>query len=147
MEDYPYQVRLPVFEGPLDLLLHLININEIDICNIPIAQITSEYLEYINLMRELNLEIASEFLLMAATLIYIKSKMLLPNPPEEDIVKMNWTLGRSWWICCWNIRGSKRQPNCLRNGSRNKGRFTPAALKNGRIMTRVRGLWKSACLT
>jgi len=87
MEDISYQIKLPVFEGPLDLLIHLININEIDICNIPIAQITSEYLEYINLMRELNLEIASEFLLMAATLIYIKSKMLLPNPPKEDVLE------------------------------------------------------------
>lgn len=84
MDDgFTYHIKLPIYEGPLDLLLHLININEIDIYNIPIAQITSEYLEYISIMRELNLELASEFLLMAATLIYIKSKMLLPRPPEE----------------------------------------------------------------
>ncbi|MGB9711280.1 MAG: segregation and condensation protein A [Thermodesulfovibrio sp.] len=80
------QVNLPVFEGPLDLLLHLIKQNKIDIYDIPIALITKQYLEYLELMKELDLEIASEFLVMAATLIYIKSKMLLPvqEPEEED---------------------------------------------------------------
>lgn len=82
------KVALPVFEGPLDLLLHLIKQNKIDIYDIPIALITKQYLEYLELMRELNLEIASEFLVMAATLIFIKSKMLLPKdeqlPDEED---------------------------------------------------------------
>ncbi|WP_141266242.1 ScpA family protein [Thermodesulfovibrio sp. Kuro-1] len=80
------QVALPVFEGPLDLLLHLIKQNKIDIYDIPIALITKQYLEYLELMKELDLEIASEFLVMAATLIYIKSKMLLPKQeqPEEE---------------------------------------------------------------
>ena len=73
-----YQVKLEVFEGPLDLLLHLIKKNELNIYDIPVSLITQQYLEYINLMKELNLEIAGEFLLMAATLTYIKSKMLLP---------------------------------------------------------------------
>ncbi|HIJ59200.1 MAG TPA: segregation/condensation protein A [Nitrospirae bacterium] len=73
-----YSVKLPVFEGPLDLLLHLIRENKIDIYDIPITLITKQYLEYIELMKELNLEIASEFIVMAATLIYIKSRMLLP---------------------------------------------------------------------
>lgn len=75
---------MPVFEGPLDLLLHLIKQNKVDIYNIPIALITKQYLEYIELMRELDLEIASEFLLMAATLIYIKSKMLLPKQEQFE---------------------------------------------------------------
>lgn len=70
---------MPVFEGPLDLLLYLIKQNKIDIYDIPIALITKQYLEYLEFMRELDLEIASEFLVMAATLIYIKSKMLLPR--------------------------------------------------------------------
>ncbi|GAB4390792.1 MAG: segregation/condensation protein A [Thermodesulfovibrionales bacterium] len=73
-----YSIRIPVFEGPLDLLLHLIRENKVDIYDIPIALITRQYLEYIELMKELNLEIAGEFLVMAATLIHIKSRMLLP---------------------------------------------------------------------
>jgi len=76
-----YKVKLEVFEGPLDLLLYLIKKNEIDIYDIPIASITEQYLEYLELMRMLDLNIAGEFLVMAATLIHIKSKMLLP--PEE----------------------------------------------------------------
>ncbi len=73
-----YRIKTPVFEGPLDLLLHLIKENKIDIYDIPIALITRQYLEYIEMMKELNLDIAGEFLLMAATLIHIKSRMLLP---------------------------------------------------------------------
>lgn len=79
----PYSIKVPVFEGPLDLLLHLIKENKIDIYDIPITVITKQYLEYIEIMKDLNLEIASEFLVMAATLIYIKSRMLLP--PDETI--------------------------------------------------------------
>jgi segregation and condensation protein A len=73
-----YSIKLPVFEGPLDLLLHLIRENKVDIYDIPIALITRQYLEYLELMKELNLEIAGEFLVMAATLVHIKSRMLLP---------------------------------------------------------------------
>jgi segregation and condensation protein A len=78
-----YTVRLEMFEGPLDLLLHLIHKNELDITNIPIALITEQYLEYLKLMKVLNLDIAGEYLLMASTLLYIKSRMLLPVTPEE----------------------------------------------------------------
>lgn len=74
-----YRVRLEVFEGPLDLLLHLIKKNELDIFDIPIAEITSDYLNYIKLFRRLNLDFAGEFLVMASTLIHIKSRMLLPS--------------------------------------------------------------------
>jgi len=80
-----YKVKLEVFEGPLDLLLYLIKKNEIDIYDIPIAEITEQYLEYLELMRMLDLNIAGEFLVMAATLIHIKSKMLLP-PEEKEIL-------------------------------------------------------------
>lgn len=78
---------LDAFEGPLDLLLYLIKKNEIDIHDIPISQITSQYLSYIEMMRLLNLDVAGEFLVMASTLIHIKSKMLIPreNITEEDI--------------------------------------------------------------
>ncbi len=78
-----YEVKLGVFEGPLDLLLHLIKQNKINIYDIPIALITHQYLEYLNLMKSLNLTIVGEFLVMAATLIHIKSKTLLP-PSELD---------------------------------------------------------------
>jgi segregation and condensation protein A len=78
-----YHVRLPVFDGPMDLLLHLIRKNEVDIYDIPIAEITRQYLEILELMKELDIDLASEFLVMAATLIHIKSRMLLP-PPHED---------------------------------------------------------------
>jgi len=79
-----YDVHLEIFEGPLDLLLYLIRKNDLNIYDIPISQITAEYLEYIELMKELNLDIASEFLVMAATLMHIKSRMLLPSPPSEE---------------------------------------------------------------
>jgi segregation and condensation protein A len=79
----PYSIKLPVFEGPLDLLLHLIKENKIDIYDIPIALITHQYLQYIEIMKELNLEIVGEFLVMASTLIHIKSRMLLPVDEEE----------------------------------------------------------------
>lgn len=80
-----YKVKLEVFEGPLDLLLYLIKKNEIDIYDIPIAAITEQYLEYLELMRMLDLNIAGEFLVIAATLIHIKSKMLLP-PDEKELL-------------------------------------------------------------
>ena len=79
-----YTFRLEGFEGPLDLLLHLIQKNELDIFNIPIALITEQYLEYLQLMKVLNLDLAGEYLLMASTLLHIKSKMLLPKSSEGE---------------------------------------------------------------
>ena len=84
------QVQLDVFEGPLDLLLHLIRTQELDVRDIPIARVTRQHLDYLQLMRDLNMTVAGEYLVMAATLIHIKSKMLLPEDdlsepdPEED---------------------------------------------------------------
>ncbi|MBK7992641.1 MAG: segregation/condensation protein A [Blastocatellia bacterium] len=94
----PYKIKLDIFEGPLDLLLYLIKKEELDIYDIPIAHITEEYLKYIQLMQELDIDLASEFLVMAATLIHIKSKMLLPvinesselenlEDPRQELVK------------------------------------------------------------
>lgn len=84
--ELPYQVRIENFEGPLDLLLHLIKKNEINIYDIPIAMIAQQYLSYIEAMKDLNLTVAGEFLVMAATLLQIKSKMLLPveESAEDD---------------------------------------------------------------
>jgi len=85
MEDTnSYKVQLPFFEGPMDLLLHLIKKNEINIYDIPIAFITEQYLGYIEMLKVLNLDSIGDFLLMAATLMYIKSKMLLPPTPDEE---------------------------------------------------------------
>lgn len=96
--ELPYHVRLERFEGPLDLLLHLIRKHEIDIYDIPIALITQQYLEYLSVMKSLNLGLAGEFLVMAATLVQIKSRMLLPADergeddeagpdPREELVR------------------------------------------------------------
>jgi segregation and condensation protein A len=79
-----YSVKLPTFEGPLDLLLHLIEEHELDVMDIPIAFVASKYVEYITLMEELNIDVASEYLVMAATLTHIKSKMLLPVVPTDQ---------------------------------------------------------------
>ncbi len=78
-----YEVKLDIFEGPLDLLLYLIKKNNLDIYDIQISLITQQYLEYLSLMQELNLEIAGEFLVMATTLMEIKSKSMLPKPSQE----------------------------------------------------------------
>ncbi|MBW1781349.1 MAG: segregation/condensation protein A [Deltaproteobacteria bacterium] len=79
-----YEVKLEVFEGPLDLLLHLIHKNEVDIFDIPITTITDQYLAYLDMMKALNISVAGDFLVMASTLIHIKSKMLLPGLNEGD---------------------------------------------------------------
>ena len=82
----PINVHINVFEGPMDLLLHLIKKDNLDICDITIAEITRQYLDYLNVMKELNLEVAGEFLVMASTLMQIKAKTLLPSqaPTSED---------------------------------------------------------------
>ena len=85
--DTDYKVKLEIFEGPLDLLLYLIKQDEIDIYDISLERITSQYLEYLQAFKELNIDLAGEFIVMAANLIYLKSRSLLPRdqqPPEED---------------------------------------------------------------
>jgi len=79
-----WRVQLPAFEGPLDLLLHLIRINEVDIRDIPVATICDQFHEYLGLMEEMDLDIAAEYIYEAALLIQLKSKMLLPRPRKED---------------------------------------------------------------
>lgn len=79
-----YQVKIDIFEGPMDLLLHLIQKNDLDIYDIPICQITNEYLSYIDLLKDLNLNIAGDFLVMASSLMQIKAKTLLPQEPNEN---------------------------------------------------------------
>ncbi len=79
-----YEVRLEIFQGPLDLLLHLIRKNEVDIFDIPIATIADQYLEYLDMMKALNINVAGDFLVMASTLLHIKSRLLLPNLEEDE---------------------------------------------------------------
>ena len=79
-----YAIKLDIFEGPLDLLLYLIKKNEIDIYNIPVALVTEQYLQYLKMIKALNLDLAGEYLVMASTLIHIKSRMLLPVPEEPE---------------------------------------------------------------
>ena len=81
-----YKIKIPVFEGPLDLLLYLVKKDHLNIYDIPIAKVTEQYLVYLNIMQMLDLNIAGEFLVMAATLMQIKSKMLLPaeQAPQEE---------------------------------------------------------------
>ena len=78
-----YTVRLQAFEGPMDLLMHLIEKNKIDIYDIPMAVLTEQYMEYLGQMQEFDIEVASEFIVMAATLLQIKSRLMLPKPPKE----------------------------------------------------------------
>ncbi len=96
-----YKVKLPIFEGPLDLLLYLIKKDELDIYNIPIERITRQYMEYLEAMHVLNIEVAGEFLVMAATLMLIKSRMLLPadqqvdeGEPDDEQLDPRWDLVR-----------------------------------------------------
>ena len=86
-ESTKYPIKIENFEGPLDLLCHLIDKNKMDICDIKISEIADQYIDYINKMEEMNLEIASEFLIMASALMYLKSKSLLPkeNDDEEEL--------------------------------------------------------------
>lgn len=79
-----YTVRLSAFEGPLDLLLHLVRSNELDIYHLPIAEITDQYIAYINMFEELSLDVAGEYLLMAASLMYMKSRLLLPRDDDDE---------------------------------------------------------------
>ena len=84
LESNKYAIKIENFEGPLDLLCHLIDKNKMNIYDIKISEIADQYIEYINKMEELNLEVTSEFLIMASTLLYIKSKGLLPNEAEAE---------------------------------------------------------------
>ena len=84
LETNKHNIRIENFEGPLDLLVHLIDKNKMNICDINLSEITDQYVEYINQMESMNLEIASEFLVMASTLLYIKSKTILPNYNEQS---------------------------------------------------------------
>ena len=83
-QEESYQIHLPQFEGPFDLLLFFIERDELDIYDIPVSQITKDFLDYLQQLKTMNIEVASEFILMASTLMHIKAKMLLPRPVLND---------------------------------------------------------------
>ena len=101
-------VKLEVFEGPLDLLLHLIDKNKIDIYDIPIVEITNQYMEYIRNMQREDLNIMSEFLVMAATLLDIKCRMLLPKEVNEE---------GEWWNSSCSIKCTSSSPTSSKTGN------------------------------
>lgn len=112
-----YKVDLEAFEGPLDLLLHLIRKEEVDIYDIPIGRITSQYLAYLERMRNLDINVAGEFAVMAATLMVIKSRMLLPKDERTEGKRRT---PRRWirvWIWCaswWSTNVSRMPPTAFR---------------------------------
>ena len=122
-----------MFEGPLDLLLHLIKKNRLNITDIPIALITEQYLEYLKLMKVLNLDIAGEYLLMAATLLHIKSKMLLPASSEgEGRRGRKPTRGRNWCGGSWSTSSTRRQHSNWKTAFVGPGCLHPARVPGDR---------------
>lgn len=113
-----YKVKLEVFEGPLDLLLYLIKKEEVDIYDIPIERITNQYMEYLSLMQLLNLDVAGEFLVMAATLMYIKSRMLLPADQQVTDTEADEGEDPRWELIRQLIEYKKFKETALQLGQR-----------------------------
>ena len=127
-------VKLEVFEGPLDLLLHLIEKNKIDIYDIPIVEITDQYLAYIKQMQTEDMNVMSEFLVMAATLLDIKCRMLLPKEVNEEGEEED--PRASWYSACWSIRCINTCPmNC------GTGRWMRKSFSTGKSI--FPGKWKT----
>ena len=125
----PYKIHLDTYDGPLDLLLDLIKKQEIDIHNIPIAKITGQYLEYLHKLEQLDMDISADFIYMAATLIYIKSKMLLPPDPlagPEDLDDP-----RAIWCIAWSSTKNSRAPRSFCTNA-NKSRKTSGQSRTAR---------------
>ena len=108
----PLNFHLEQYDGPLDLLLDLIRKQQIDIHDIPIAKITAQYFEYMEKAREMDIDLSAEFVYMAATLIHIKSKMLLPRDPELARRRPTKIRARSWSTGCSSTKSSRTPPRC-----------------------------------
>ena len=134
LDDYP--VRLENFEGPLDLLLHLIKKHELNIYDIPIALITQQYLDYLELMQELDLDIAGEFLVMAATLIHIKSRhaAAAADPAQDDRTRR--IRARRWCAGCSSTSSSRPPPSCCTRTKSSAARSGAARRPRGRSRRR-----------
>ena len=120
------EFKINEFHGPLDLLLHLIEKNKFNIFDIPIVEITEQYLEYVNAMQESNLDIMSEFLVMAATLISIKAKMLLPKEEEEEELgtPVNYEIYLKSQNSVVNIRKGPGKEYAVAGNIRNRQKYT-----------------------
>ena len=144
----PLNFHLEQYDGPLDLLLDLIRKQQINIYDIPIAQITAQYLEYMQKALEMDIELSAEFVYMAATLIHIKSRMLLPRDPElrEDRRRKK-IRARNWSTGCWSTSASRTPPKCCSRSAWSKkpsGRIRrSSSFGRGR---RIRA-WRSRCST
>ncbi len=114
-----YQVALDTFHGPLDLLLYLVRKNEVDVLDIPVAKIADQFMDYLQLMQDLDVELAGDFLVMAATLMEVKSRMLVPAEPEEGKTAGTRTRGKNWSSSCWSIESSRTRRRHLKNEPRN----------------------------
>ena len=124
--DFPFAVSVSdVYEGPLDLLLDLIRKQDIDIYDIPIAKITAQYLAYVEKLKELDVNVAADFIYMAAVLIHIKSKMLLPRDPDATAASRT-IHGRNSSIGCSSTKNSNQRRRCFCRNSRLK-------MRSGRI--------------
>ena len=118
----PYKIHLDTYDGPLDLLLDLIKKQEIDIHNIPIAKITGQYLEYLHKLEQFDMDISADFIYMAATLIYIKSKMLLPPDPLAGLRRSK-TPVPSLCTAWSSTKSSRARRSCCTSASRSRKTF------------------------
>jgi len=126
----PLNFHLEQYDGPLDLLLDLIRKQEINIYDIPIARITEQYLEYMQRAAEMNIELSAEFIYMAATLIHIKSRMLLPRIRSWKSCCRRKIRARNWWSGCWSASASRPRPRCCNRSAWWKKRSGPTRLSS-----------------
>ncbi len=119
----PYRINLPSYEGPLDLLLDLIRKQEMDIHNIPIAKVTEQYLDYLHQLEKLDIDVSADFIYMAATLIHIKSKMLLPGRSAGRSRTRRKTRATNWSIACWSTKNSRTRRSFSIRSSKSKRTF------------------------
>ncbi len=138
----PYRINLPAYEGPLDLLLDLIRKQEMDIHNIPIAKITEQYLDYLHQIEKFDIDVSADFIYMAATLIHIKSKMLLPVDPllAEEAARTRATI---WSTVCSNTKNSKTRRSCSTRSSRSKITSGRSPINRFTAPTKPRASWSS----
>lgn len=132
-----YKAKLEVFEGPLDLLLYLIKKEEVDIFDIPIERITNQYMEYLALMKLLNLEVAGEFVVMAATLMYIKSRMLLPEDQQVTDTEAEEGEDPRWELIRQLVEYKKFKDAALQLGRREETQSRMFARPGEEDLTRV----------
>ena len=124
----PYRIHIPIYEGPLDLLLDLIKKQEMNIHDIQISKITGQYLDYLHQLEVQNIDVSAEFIYMAATLIYIKSKMLLPPIPSPPKKTRPPTLAKNWSSASSSTKNSKTPPSFSTKNSKSRKTSGPSRI-------------------